>query len=111
MIHTPVVQPIISLDILNYTHFIDDTATLPCPVSSNPPSTFQWRLGVNMTELQQGPRYQVDPIDGTLTITQLKIPDTNIYHCVATNYLNSDTAATTITVQGMLHVINHHYVE
>ena len=97
---TLIVRPTISLDILNYTHFIDDTATLPCPVSSNPPSTFQWRLGVNMTELQ-GPRYQVDPTDGTLTITQLKIPDTNIYHCMATNYLNSDTATTAITVEGM----------
>ena len=100
VIHTLIVQPTISLDILNYTHFIDGTARLPCPVSSNPPSTFQWRLGENMTELQ-GPRYQVDSIDGTLTITQLRIPDTNTYHCVATNYLGSDTAATTITVEGM----------
>ena len=53
-----------------------------------------------MMELEE-PRYQVDPTDGTLTITQLKIPDTNIYHCVATNYLSSDTAATTIIVEGM----------
>lgn len=52
-----------------------------------------------MTELQ-GSRYHVDPANGILTITDLRISDTNIYHCIATNYINSDTAVTAITVEG-----------
>ena len=54
-----------------------------------------------MAELQEGSKYQIDPVDGTLTIRGLRISDTNVYHCIATNYLNNDTAATTITVEGM----------
>ena len=104
--HSPatlIVRPTISLEIFNYTHFIDETAILPCPVDSNPYATFEWRLGMNMAELQ-GSKYQVDPNDGTLTITQLRISDSNVYHCIATNYLSSDIATTTVIVQGIYYM-------
>jgi len=104
LIITLIVRPTISLEILNYTHFIDDTTTLPCPVSSNPSSTIEWRVGMNMTELQD----QVDS-NGTLTIRQLKIPDSNTYHCIATNYLSNDTAATTVIVEGTYIIISNNY--
>ena len=60
-----------------------------------------------MTELQ-GSRYQVDS-SGTLTITQLKLPDSDTYHCIATNYLSSDVATTTIVVEGTYVIILCNY--
>ena len=53
-----------------------------------------------MTALEDS-RFQVDNVTGTLTITNLRIPDSNTYHCTATNYIGSDTSVTTVTVQGM----------
>ena len=101
---TLIVRPVITLEIYNYTHFIDETAILPCPVDSNPNATFEWRVGMNMAEMQ-GSKYQVDPTDGTLIITQLRISDSNTYHCIATNYLSSDIATTTIIVEGKMLVM------
>ena len=114
VIHFPVtliVRPTISLEVFNYTHFIDETAILPCPVDSNPYATFEWRLGTSMAELQLGSKYQVDHSDGTLTITRLRLSDSNVYHCIATNYLSSDTATTTIIVEGIYSIICIHCVQ
>ena len=105
IIITLIVRPTISLEILNYTHFIDDTTTLPCPVSSNPSSTIEWRMGVNMTKLQGS---QNDS-SGNLTIRHLKIADSNTYYCIATNYLGSDIAATTVIVEGTYIIISNNY--
>jgi len=95
------VQPTINLEVTEYTHFIEETATLPCPTGGNPPASHQWRMGTDRISISDGTKYQIDPISGSLNITQLEIRDSGIYYCTATNYVGDATASTVLTVEGM----------
>ena len=99
-----VVQPMINLEVTEYTHFIEETATLPCPTSSDPPASYQWNVGTDRIPLNDRTKYQIDDVSGSLNITQLEIGDSNIYHCTATNYVGDDTAGTMLTVEGMRYI-------
>ena len=97
-----VVQPTINLEVTEYSHVIDEIATLPCPTSSDPPASYRWSVGTNRIPLHADNKYQMDNVTGTLNIAQLEIGDSDVYYCTATNYVGDDTASTMLIVEGNL---------
>ena len=91
----------INLEVTEYSHFIEENATLSCPTSSNPSASYEWRMESNRTVISNGTKYQIDSVTGTLIIAQLEIIDSDVYYCRAINYVGDDTAATMLTVEGM----------
>ncbi|KAL1140779.1 hypothetical protein AAG570_000709, partial [Ranatra chinensis] len=75
------------------------TVTLPCEAIGVPAPNITWlRNANNVFSLPQKDRYSVEE-DGSLVIKKLRMDDTGMLQCVATNEAGSESAATWLKVK------------
>ncbi|XP_066495851.1 roundabout homolog 3 isoform X2 [Tiliqua scincoides] len=91
------IPPIIRRGPTNQTLAIDSVAQLPCHVTGNPLPSIQW-LKDGQRIVGSDPRISLLD-NGTLQITNLQIPDSGLYVCIATSSTGETTWSGFLAVQ------------